>query len=431
MVNVFSRERLLQEVDTCASYTGINPEEIAEKLAALAEFGRTAEGGMARFPYTDEEKQAKALFAHWMEEAGLTVREDEAGNLFGRLEGENPELPLVLTGSHLDTVPNGGAFDGILGCVSSLLAVKALKDSGVKLKRSIEVVVFVDEEGTRFKSGLFGSRVMLGEVKTEDLKHFYDDNGITQYDAMKESGFRPDEIASAKRNPKDIHAFLELHIEQGKRLEAEGKNIGVVNGIAGPSWGSITFYGETDHAGNTPMEYRRDTVAAAGEFILAVEKMPRKFSETAVATVGKIHVHPNGTNVISGKTEVVVDARDIDEDARDRMLEAIKQAARDIAESRGLTVDIEEGIKIPPVVVPDDIREIIQTSAGNNGLSTMFIPSGAGHDAMIVGKYVPAGMIFVPSHKGKSHSPEEWTSLPDCVNGIQVMKESLEKLANQ
>ncbi|MEK3806745.1 Zn-dependent hydrolase [Bacillus sp. FSL H8-0547] len=427
---MFSKERLLKELDQTPSYEGIDPLELAEKLSALFDIGKTPEGGITRFPYTDEENKAKALFQSWMEEAGLEVKEDAVGNLFGILRGTSPELPVVMTGSHLDSVPNGGAFDGPLGCLSSLLAMKAIAKNG-KLKRSIELAVFVDEEGARFKNGIFGSRAMMGEAGTEDFKAFHDEQGNSLYDEMIRNGHQPERIAEHVRNPKQIYAFLELHIEQGKRLESEGKDIGVVSGIAGPSWTSFTFIGETDHAGNTPMEFRKDTVAAAAEFILAVEKTPRRFSETAVATVGKLNVFPNGTNVISGRTEAVADVRDIDREARDAVIQSMKKASQTIAESRGLTVEIKDGISIAPVIVPDDIQNIIRQAAEKSGLSTLSLPSGAGHDAMTLGKYVPSGMIFVPSQNGKSHSPEEWTSLPDCIKGVQTIKESLLQLADK
>ncbi|MEM5016476.1 Zn-dependent hydrolase [Metabacillus indicus] len=427
---MFSKERLLKELDQTPSYEGIDPLELAEKLSALFEIGKTPEGGVTRFPYTDEENKAKVLFRSWMEEAGLEVKEDAVGNLFGTLRGTSPELPVVMTGSHLDSVPNGGAFDGPLGCLSSLLAMKAIAKNG-KLKRSIELAVFVDEEGARFKNGIFGSRAMMGEAGPEDYKTFHDEQGSSLYDEMIRNGHQPDRIAEDVRAPEEIYAFLELHIEQGKRLESEGKDIGVVSGIAGPSWTSFTFIGETDHAGNTPMEFRKDTVAAAAEFILAVEKMPRRFSETAVATVGKLNVFPNGTNVISGRTEAVADVRDIDREARDAVIQSMKEAAQTIAESRGLTVEIRDGISIAPVIVPDDIQDIIRQAAEKSGLSTLSLPSGAGHDAMTLGKYVPSGMIFVPSQNGKSHSPEEWTSLPDCIKGVQTVKESLLQLADK
>jgi allantoate deiminase len=312
-----------------------------------------------------------------------------------------------------------------------LLAIKAIASKEAKPKRSIELAVFVDEEGARFKNGIFGSRVIMGEVGASDFKSFKDDNDNVLYDEMVRCGHDPERVQDSYRKPEDIYAFLELHIEQGKRLESEGKDIGIVSGIAGPSWTSFTFLGETDHAGNTPMNFRRDTLAAAAEFILKVEQAPPRFSHTAVATVGKINVFPNGTNVISGKTEVIVDARDIDLEARDAMIASLKDEAVNLSKERGVVVDIKDGINIGPVIVPDHIQEIIQTSAEASGLTSLSLPSGAGHDAMTLGKYVPSGMIFVPSLNGKSHSPEEWTSLPDCVRGVQVMKESLDQLANR
>lgn len=428
---VFSKERLVKEIENCSSYEGIDALELANKLAELFEIGKTEQGGITRYPYTNEEKRAKELFKNWMKDIGLSVREDAVGNIFGRLEGESPSLPVVLTGSHLDSVPNGGAFDGPLGCLSGLLAMKSIINSEKNIKRSIELAVFVDEEGSRFKNGIFGSRVMMGEVSANELTDFTDEDGNNLLEVMKENGYNPELIEEHNRKPEEIYAFLELHIEQGKRLESNGKNIGVVSGIAGPSWLSFTFLGETDHAGNTPMEFRKDTVAAAAEFILQVEKAPRKFSETAVATVGKMHVIPNGTNVIAGKTEIVVDARDIDEEARDRMLLHLKEQAKEICEARGLALEIQDGIKIPPVIVPDTIQEVLNRAAHSNGLTTLSLPSGAGHDAMTLGRYVPSGMIFVPSLNGKSHSPLEWTSLPDCMNGVQVLKEALLELANE
>lgn len=429
MAAIFSKERLLEELDQCPEFERIDSNELADKLSILADIGKTPDGGVTRFPYTNVEKQAKSVFKEWMLEIGLDVREDAIGNLFGTLHGSSPDLPVVMTGSHLDSVPNGGAFDGPLGCLSSLLAIKAIASKQEKSKRSIELAVFVDEEGARFKNGIFGSRVMMGEVDAADFNSFKDDKGNVLYDEMVRCGHDPERVQGSYRKPEDIHAFLELHIEQGKRLESEKKDIGIVSGIAGPSWTSFTFIGETDHAGNTPMNFRRDTLAAA-EFILKVEQAPGRFSQTAVATVGKINVFPNGTNVISGKTEVIVDARDIDLAARDAMISALKDEAMKLSKERGVAVDINDGINISPVIVPDHIQEVIRAAAEASGITSLSLPSGAGHDAMTLGKYVPSGMIFVPCLNGKSHSPEEWTSLPDCIRGVQVLKESLARLAN-
>lgn len=426
---MFTYERLVQNLQDVPTFPGIDAQEIADKLNELMQIGRTSEGGMHRFPYTDTETQAKAVFVRWMQEVKLQVREDAIGNLYGLYKGQDSTLPVVMTGSHLDSVPNGGAFDGPLGCISSLLAIKAMQERGIQPKRGIEVVVFVDEEGARFRNGIFGSRVLMGEVTYQDLLRFSDDEGVALVDAMQESGFTAEDVQKHTRRPEEIHAFLELHIEQGVKLEATGTDIGVVEGIAGPAWLTATYKGNTDHAGNTPMDARKDTVPAAAELILAVEKFPREINETAVATVGKLHVHPNGSNVIAGETQVTVDVRDIYEDTRAELLSRIQQAAYEIAERRGLEVVVEQDVQIPPVLVPDQVQQVIREAAEKCGLSTMPLVSGAGHDAMIMGKYVPSGMVFVPSHNGKSHSPDEWTELSDCVKGVAVMTEALLALA--
>ncbi|MDE5415162.1 Zn-dependent hydrolase [Alkalihalobacterium chitinilyticum] len=431
MSNVFSKERLLQDVEKCKAYPAIDPKVLANRLDELAAIGKTSDGGVTRFVYTDEEKQAKELFKKWIGEAGLTVTEDPAGNIFARYEGTDSNLPVVMTGSHIDSVPNGGAFDGPLGCLSSLMAIEAMIQQKEKPKRSIEFVIFVNEEGSRFKNGIFGSRAMMGEVDYEELEAHHDDVGVTVAEAMRQQGLTPENIGENPRKPEDIYAFLELHIEQGKQLELNEETIGIVTGIAGPSWHTFTFYGETDHAGNTPMHMRKDTVAGAAEFILEVEKLPRQINETAVATVGKMYVYPNGTNVIAGKTAVNVDARDIHTDTLSELNERIVAKAHEIAEKRGLTVHHENPTNIPPVPVPENIQTYIKEAAIHHDLPYRHLVSGAGHDAMIVGKYVPAGMIFVPSVNGKSHSPEEFTYLSDCVDGIAVMKDVLWKLANE
>lgn len=427
---MFSYERLVDTIHEVPTYKGIDAKEVAEKLNELMQIGKTPEGGMHRFPYTETEQQAKQVFVRWMEEMGLEVREDAVGNLFGLYKGQDPSLPVVMTGSHIDSVPNGGAFDGPLGCISSLLAVKALQQRGIRPQRGIEVVVFVDEEGARFRNGIFGSRVLMGEMSFEDLTWFADDEGTALVDAMRANGFVPEDVQTAVRNPDEIHAFLELHIEQGVKLEKNGVNIGVVEGIAGPAWVIVTFKGNTDHAGNTPMDARKDTVPAAAELILAVESFPRQINDTAVATVGKLQVLPNGSNVIAGKTEVTIDVRDIYEDTRAQLIAKIEQEAHNIANRRGLAIEVDTDTNIPPVLVPNEIQQVIRDVADKCGLSTMPVVSGAGHDAMIMGKYVPSGMIFVPSHNGKSHSPDEWTDLADCVRGVAVMTEALVQLAD-
>jgi allantoate deiminase len=430
MTSTYSLERHLLELDDCPDYPSINNRELAEKLAALNEFGAAPSGGFNRPPFSEAERGAAALYKRWMEDLGMMVREDEAGNLFGKWEGKDPSLPCIMTGSHLDTVPDGGAFDGALGCLSSLLAVKALKEQRFEPQRSIEIVVFVDEEGSRFGHGLFGSQVVMGEVEPQSLHHFTDESGITMHRAMSEAGLDPDHLKHAKRNPEDISFFLELHIEQGKQLENENLHIGVVSGIAGPSWRSFTFNGNTDHAGNTPMTMRADALAGAAQFIIEVEKLPSTVSGTAVATVGRIQAFPNGTNVIAGKAVVDVDVRDISLENRNELLKRITAKAKEVASGRDLEVDVKNGIEIAPVPVKKSIQDKMAEIAEKEGFAYKVLPSGAGHDMMNIGKYTDGGMIFVPSHNGKSHSPEEWTSLPDCVRGVKMMSECLKEFSS-
>ncbi|VEF49670.1 allantoate amidohydrolase [Bacillus freudenreichii] len=430
-MTVLQSSKMMETLTRCKEYPGLDPIQLAERITTLAAIGRTDNGGINRFSYTKEEHEAKNLFKVWASEAGLKVSEDSVGNVFARYEGTEPLLPVILTGSHIDTVPNGGAFDGALGAISSLMAIESLKKEGKRPRRSIELVVFVDEEGTRFNNALFGSRTMMGEVSYKDLLPIKDGDGTQLTQAMREAGLNPEEIESAYYLKEKIHAFLELHIEQGKQLELGRYDIGVVNGIAGTEWHTYTFHGETDHAGNTPMFLRKDSVAAAAEFINEIENIPPTISDTAVATVGRVKVDPNGANVIAGRTTVTVDARDIDKIQRDTMTARINEAARSIAKKRGLTLDHKREFSITPVKVPEIIQQTIRETADSLELSSCSISSGAGHDAMILGKYVPAGMIFLPSVDGKSHCPEEFTNLYDCLNGVAVLKEALFKLANQ
>ncbi|MFZ4453469.1 Zn-dependent hydrolase [Salibacterium aidingense] len=424
-MNIFTKERLLASKPDCREYPSLDPDILAERLAALAEIGKTEEGGITRFVYTNEEEQAKRLFQSWMEQAGLTVREDHAGNLFGRLEGTDPALPVLLTGSHLDTVPNGGAFDGALGCVSSLMAVEAVIQGQGRITHPIEVVVFTDEEGSRFGSGLLGSRIVMGEVTKEDLFQMRDDYDTTAAEAMKRQGYSPNKLKHCYLPPESIKAFLEVHVEQGKQLEQYEKSVGIVNGIAGPSWIEVAFIGETDHAGNTPMTMRHDAAAAAAEWMTIVEKIPHEISSTAVATVGKMTLSPNGSNVIAGRADLIVDVRDIKEENRDEMLDRIEKAARQTAADRGLHVETNLQIRIPPVPIPEWIQHKMEASADMLNLPYLHLPSGAGHDAMILGKYVPSGLIFVPSVQGKSHSPEEFTELKDCLDGTALLHKTI------
>lgn len=426
------QSKLLGEYKTQFGFSEINEKRIAHRLDQLATIGMTEDGGSNRIAFTKEERLAKEKVKTWMEEIGLSVCEDGIGNVFGRFTGKDPSLPVVMVGSHVDTVPNGGHFDGTLGVLSALEVAQIWKETGFIPDRSLEVVVFSDEEGVRFESGgLTGSRVMMGEVFLESLRNDMDDEGNTFEDALTENGFDIHQINKNVRNPEGIFSYVELHIEQGKILEKKDCPVGIVTGIAGPVNLRVQWFGEAGHAGNTPMGQRRDALVAASEFMTELEKMPERFSETAVATVGKMDVHPGGNNVIPGRVELIVDVRDIYLESRDQLIASIEKKAREIAERRGLQVDSEIKLNVEPVLIQDQMKDITRAAVEKSGFPPVFLPSGAGHDAMIMGKHVPTAMIFVRSQDGISHNPMEWTSLDDVVAGCRVLKETLCSLVQQ
>ncbi|WP_078392585.1 Zn-dependent hydrolase [Shouchella patagoniensis] len=428
----FVRQDFNDAAKQIPTQNGIKANVLAARLTALSQIGRTSEGGVTRFVYTEEEEQAKKLLHKWGNRIGLTMREDAAGNLIGRLEGSNPTLAAVATGSHIDTVANGGAFDGALGALASLSAIESIIEDGTIYPRSLEWLVFANEEGSRFPTGIFGSQVMMGEFTELDVQRYKDNNGITLANAMTEAGYPPSNMVEAQRSKEDFYAFLELHIEQGKQLEDAHIPIGIVSGIAGPLWLRGTFTGESDHAGNTPMTMRRDASIAGAEWIIGIEKLPHSFSNTAVATVGAQEVYPNTPNVITGKSVLTVDIRDIHAETRNQLVDAIITLGEEIASNRGLTFTHEFLTAIDPVPVSEFMQTLLKKSASKLGFASMALPSGAGHDAMIIGRHVEnTGMIFVPSVGGTSHSPEEFTSLEDCVRGTAVLKEALVQLLHE
>lgn len=361
-----------------------------------------------------------------MEEAGLQVREDGAGNVIGRLEGV-ADGPAVLSGSHVDSVPNGGNFDGPLGVIAALEVAEAWRETGHQPERPYEVIVFSDEEGSRFGSGLTGSHAMAGELTDERMASVRDMNGQTFAEVMDTYGTSVMGVKSAARNLRGVGLFVELHIEQGKKLERAGLAVGAVKGIAGPVWMDVTFEGTAGHAGNTPMDDRRDPLVAASHFVHVVSSLPRKFSETAVATVGRLTVSPNGINVIPQKVELTVDVRDIQEDKRTRLVEAIVGAAQVSANMHHADVTTRQTLSVDPLLVQEDLLADMNEAIEELGMTPMDLVSGAGHDAMVIGRKVPAAMLFVRSENGISHNPAEWTDLNDCVKGIHVLKAFIEK----
>jgi allantoate deiminase len=421
--------KLLENYNHSHDHSGVKGERVAKRLAELSEIGSTDEGGSKRFGFSTEEREAKELVKKWMKEAGLKVSEDGAGNVFGRFEGKQ-EKPVIMSGSHVDSVPNGGHFDGPLGVLAALEVAEAWKEAGYQPNKSYEVVIFTDEEGARFNGGLIGSQAMTGEINLEEQKKIKDFNGTPFEEVVARDGLKAEGFVEAKRDLSEIDAYVEVHIEQGKRLEKENLPVGIVTGIAGPCWLNVTFSGEAGHAGNTPMDDRQDALTAASEFVLKVKELPPTVSSTAVATVGKLHVHPNGVNVIPGEVRLTVDIRDIQLETRDQLVDLIVKAVKDIASNNNIKSDVAETYRITPVPVSKEMQEKAGIAVTKTlGIDPYFLPSGAGHDAMVLGRHIPMAMLFTQSKDGISHNPKEWSSLNDCVQTIHVLKNFLEQLA--
>ncbi|WP_085522312.1 M20 family metallo-hydrolase [Tuberibacillus sp. Marseille-P3662] len=423
--------QLIDGFDKALSHSGVSGERLASRLSQLFEIGLTAEGGSHRIGFSSEERKAKGLVTQWMKEAGLQVREDEAGNVFGRLAGQKDAGPTVMSGSHVDTVPNGGHFDGTLGVLAALEVVEAWNETGYQPFSPFEVAIFSDEEGARFNKGLTGSEAFTGAVDVESLKLLNDFEGLPAPKVFESDGLSIDHLSNAKADFNNIKAFVEVHIEQGKRLEAVDEPVGVVTGIAGPCWIKFHFQGSAGHAGNTPMDDRHDALVAASELVFQVPSLPSQVSDSAVATVGKFNVSPNGVNVIPGEIEFYVDVRDINEATRDKLVDLVVEHAEAIAEKHNIKIDHEITTKVTPVPISEDMQEVMCQAARDNDFNPILLPSGAGHDALIVGRHIPIAMLFVRSKDGISHHPEEWSSLSDCVSVVHVLKHALEQLTSE
>jgi allantoate deiminase len=398
----------------------IDDDRLWRRISDLAEIGKQEEGGVTRLSFTEEERAAKDRVASYMEEAGLSVREDAAGNLIGRREGKNPGSPTVLVGSHVDSVYNGGNFDGPLGVLAGVEVLQTMQEQGVETEHPVEVVAFTDEEGARFSFGMIGSRALAGRLTPEDLRKHEDRDGVSIAEAMRAYGLDPERIGEAARPEGSARAYVELHIEQGRVLENEDLPAGVVTGIAGPAWLRFSIEGETGHAGATPMGLRRDALAAAAEIMGLIEAEAAR-TGTSVGTVGQLDLEPGGINIIPGRVEFSLDLRDIDEGVRDGVEGRIQEGARAICERRGVDLDVETLQRLAPAPCSELVREAIGRACEREDIRVHALPSGAGHDGMQLTGLCPMGMIFVRSRDGVSHSPDEWSTKEDCAAGSNVL----------
>ncbi|HEX3254821.1 MAG TPA: Zn-dependent hydrolase [Gaiellaceae bacterium] len=383
---------------------------LAAELESAALIGADG-GGVSRFAWSPELAEANAWLLGRLEHLGLEGEVDPAGNVLGRWEAG--EGKAVLVGSHLDTVPRGGRYDGALGVLSALAVVRALKTDGIEPARPLWVVSFNDEEGSRFQTGMLGSRAFCGELDLEDWRR----RGVA--DAMARAGFDFEHLPQA-RGVDGVGAYLELHIEQGPVLEQNGEDIGVVTAITGLLGFRVRFLGAANHAGTTPMDARRDALAGAARVVLALREEARE-REGMTANVGKLLVEPGGFNVIPGLAEFTIDVRSPTPEGYERAEAFVGETVQRVAAEEGLGVEVSTTHRKPPVALDESLQETLVAAAEAEGASYRRMPSGAGHDAMVLAHHVPAAMLFVPSRGGISHSPEEYTPPEQCELGARVL----------
>ena len=390
---------------------------LAADLQEAARIGAEG-GGVSRFAWTAELAQASEWLVGRLQEQGLETEIDAAGNVLGRwVEGEGTA---VLVGSHLDTVPRGGRYDGALGVLAALEVVRTLKRERVTLRRPLWIVSFNDEEGSRFQTGMLGSRAFIGDLDPDDWRR----RGVA--DAMAAGGFDFDRLAEAKAVDR-VGAYLELHIEQGPVLEQEGLDLGIVSGIAGLLGFRVRLTGEANHAGTTPMASRRDALVGAARIVLELRNEARSRGEMT-ANVGILTVAPGGFNVIPGTAEFTIDARAGDADAFARAERFVRDMLDRVSAEEQLELEVTETHRKPPTPLDPALRELLAEAAAAEGATVRSMPSGAGHDAMVLAKHVPAAMLFVPSRAGISHSPEEYTSPEHCELGARVLARAVRTL---
>ncbi len=412
----------------------VDQDRLREDLLTNGSFGDVgAESGHGRTVLTgsDADRKAREYFVDRLESAGMEVRVDPVGNVAGRWcpAGCDPDAAPVAAGSHLDSVPRGGIFDGPLGVYAAVEAVRAMREADLVPDRPIDVVAFTEEEGTRFDLGLLGSSVACGERTPEELLELADDDGTTLATYLERIGFAGDRRIDAS----EWDAWLELHIEQATRLEQAGVPVGIVTAITGITNCAVRIEGESNHAGGTSMDDRTDALVAAGEFVTDVERIAREAvaagSESAVATVGSLSVEPGARNVIPGEVTLSIDARDVDGSVMDRILEEARRSLERLERERGVEASLDRYRTVDPVPMSDRIRKTFAAAGECRGVETMSLPSGGGHDTMKIAGVTDVGMLFAPSRDGISHSPLEWTDWVDCARATQLLADALAELA--
>ena len=413
-----------QVIARSKAQVGIRPnrERLMRSLSEMAAIGLQPDGSVCRRGFSAEDVAGRALLARWMDEAGLQVRIDTAGNLIGRLQGLDPDRPALMTGSHLDTVPTGGRFDGVLGVLAGLEVCRSLQDNSIRLQHDLELIAFADEEWT-----MVGCKGMAGTASF-DPKAYATSNREPIEDNLARIGGHWPSLASARLADDACAAFLELHVEQGGVLEQRGDAIGVVEGVVGQRRFSIQVDGQPNHAGTTPMTLRQDALVAASRIVLAVESMAREHPGDPVATVGRLEVWPNAANVVPGSVALTVDLRDVNSVVLDQLVAELMKQVERIGAETGCPIQLEPQFEVEPTAAAGGVMAAIISAAEDLGLSHSQLPSRASHDAQEIGRRWSMGMIFVPSRGGLSHSAKEFTSDDQCWAGAAVLLGTLRRL---
>ncbi|WP_221565902.1 M20 family metallo-hydrolase [Alkalihalobacillus sp. TS-13] len=404
---------------------GVNKKRLLETIKVSSSIGSSEKGGLNRLALTEEDKMMRDVFVQWLHEEGLDVRFDDFGNIYGRRKGKIIDSPAVAVGSHLDTQPCGGRYDGILGVLTALEVIRVLNENNIETDYPIEIINFTNEEGARFAPPMLGSGGVSEEFTKDFIYSTMDDNEISFQEALREIGY----LGDRRHRLKNVRSFIELHIEQGPILGNENKSIGIVEGIQGMSWLSVKVTGETNHAGPTPMENRKDALVPSAKMISKVNEITKKI-DGLKTTVGKVNVKPNVANVIPGEVDFMIDIRHKDDEVRSYAIERLKEQLSTIALMNDLEVTIttdwhSDAVRFSPVVT-DAIKE----AADKWGYSSIKLFSGPGHDAKYMNKIAGSGMIFLPSIHGISHNEDELTLDDDIEKGANVLLYVIRKLAN-
>lgn len=400
-------------------------QQFLQTLNGINKFGATRHG-MTRLAYSQTYQEAMEYFIELCVEEKLAIRIDAAGNLIARREGADPELPVVACGSHLDTVIQGGEYDGTLGVVAALEVIRSLNEDRIATKHPIEIIVFACEESTRFSMSTIGSKAMAGLIHPESISRLKDRDGVSIQEAFRSASLNFDEIGRAARRAEEIKVFLELHIEQGPVLEYERKQVGIVKGIAAPTRLRVHIQGKASHSGTTPMNRRKDALAAAAQIILGVEQAAlTELSYGTVGTVGVCEVQPGAMNVVPGSAELLVDIRGISVESKSRVIDKLYPLFRSLESERGVAITPELLHDEKPVLLQEDVASSIASTCEQLGISFLHMASGAGHDAMNMARLCPTGLIFIPCKDGLSHHPDEFASVEDIEVGLRLLKQEI------